>query len=166
MAVVTTKSKQITDRDASPRVPVNAGLSGGLLHVSSGTVEAANGDSIASKFILAQVPSNAYIKQVLLTCDGGGTTGAGDIGIYKSTVDGGAVVDADFFASAQAVTAALTRTDVTHESTVYGKEDIEKPLWEALGLSADPNLIYDVVMTLTTATDAASTITLDVTYSK
>jgi hypothetical protein len=34
---------------------------------------------------------------------------------------------------------------------VYGANDIEKPLWEALGLTSDPGVDYDVAITLTTA---------------
>jgi hypothetical protein len=96
-----------------------------------------------------------------LYSDDVGTTGTLDIGIYKNTADGGAVVDADFFASAVDINAAaLNGTDVTHESTVFGFEDAEKPLWEALGLSSDPCLIYDVVITSTQAASSGGTLTL------
>lgn len=165
MAVVTTKSGPVTNRDATPRVPVNGALTGGRLQEVRGTIETNGDDSANSKYILcAGVPSNAYVSDVLLSCDGNNTLGAMDIGIYKSTADGGAVVDADFFASAQALGTALKNSDVTHESGVFGIEDIEKPLWEALGLSEDPNLLYDVVGTITTADDSADTISLKVRY--
>lgn len=163
MAVVTTKSGPATDRDSTPRVPVNGNLAGGFLKSWVGTVEAANGDSIASKYVLCVgVPSNARVSKVLLSCDAISTSGAGDIGVYKSTADGGAVVDADLFASAQVITSALKNSDVTFESGSYGVEDVEKPLWEALGLTEDPNLLYDIVMTLTTATGGAGTVSLQV----
>jgi hypothetical protein len=164
MAVVTTKAGAITNRDASPKVLSNAGILGGPLKQAVGQLEAVNGDSIASKYILCQIPSNAMGLSVKLYCDAI-TTCAGDIGIYKNTADGGAVVDADFFASAQSLAAAITTgTEVQHESGVYDIADYEQPLWQALGLSSDPNLIYDVVVTLTAAAGSGGTVALKVQY--
>ncbi|HRT83727.1 MAG TPA: hypothetical protein P5523_03730 [Bacteroidales bacterium] len=166
MAVVTTKSGGITNRDASPRVKNNAILTEGLLRENVGTVEVANGDSIASKYIMFQVPSNARVSQLLVWSDDIGTTTAGDIGLYQTTANGSAVVDADFFASALNLAGgALSAVDVVHESGVYDADDAEKPLWSALGLTADPNLFYDVVLTLTAAADAAGTFTLKGKYA-
>ncbi|HMU86915.1 MAG TPA: hypothetical protein PKC11_04715 [Agitococcus sp.] len=161
MAVVTTKSGGITNRDATPKVKNNAILTEGLVRENVGTVEVASGDSIGSKYIMFQVPSNARVAQLLVSSDDIGTTTIGDIGLYKTTADGGAVVDADFFASALSLKdGALNSVDVTHESGVYDIDDAEKPLWSALGLTADPSIFYDVVMTLTAAADAAGTFTL------
>jgi len=165
MAVVTTESNLITNRDATPKVLNNSIIHNGTLKESVATVETANGDDIASKFYFVTLPSNARVSQILLYSDDIGTTTISDFGIYKSTADGGAVVDADFFASAVSLKdGALNGTDITHESGVFGVEDAEKPLWEALGLSADPKIMYDVVGTLTAAADAAGTITLKVRY--
>lgn len=161
MAVVTKKSGPVTNRDATPRVAVQGNLVGGRVCESVGTIETTGTDSAGSKYILcAGIPSSSRVTEVLLSCDGNNTNGAMDIGIYKSTGDGGAVVDADFFASAQAIGTILTNSNVAHESGVYNIDDLEKPLWEALGLTADPGLLYDVVATITTADDSADTITL------
>ena len=135
-----------------------------MLRTAAGTIETTGSDSATSKYIFCQVPSNALVKDVLLSCDGNNTSGAMDIGIYQTTANGGAVVDADFFASAQALGTALKRSSVVHESGVYGIEDIEKPLWQALGLSSDDNRMYDVVGTITTADDAADTVSIEVHY--
>lgn len=166
MAVVTTKSGPITNRDATPVVLNNSSVAAGKLQEFAGTLESVSGDSIGSKYIFGQVPSNARISQVLLYCDDVGTTTISDFGIYKNTADGGAVVDADFFASAVSLKdGALNGSDITHESGAYDIDDVEKPLWLALGLSADPCLMYDVVGTLTAASDAAGTISLKVKYA-
>lgn len=165
MAVVTTKSGVITNRDATPRVLSNASVSNGVMHEAVGTLESANGDSIGSTYIFCQVPSNARVSQVLLYSDDIGTTTISDFGVYKSVPDGGTVVDADFFASAVSLKdGAINGTDITHESAVYDPDDIEKPLWQALGLTSDPGISYDIVGTLTAASDAAGTITLKVRY--
>lgn len=165
MAVVTTKSGAITNRDTTPQVQNSAYLSGGMVRESVGTVEAANGDSIGSKYILASIPSNARVSQILLYCDDVGTTTAADFGLYQTTLNGSAVVDADLFGSAISLSGgALNGTDITHESAVFDPDDVEKQLWSALGLSSDPCLMYDVVATLTGAADAAGTISLKIRY--
>lgn len=165
MAVVSTKSSVITNRDATPAVLSNANLLKGTMLEAVGMVEAANGDSIGSKYFMVTVPSNARISQVLLSCDDIGTTTIADVGVYKSTADGGTVVDADFFGSAVSLKdGALTNSDVTHESGAYDIDDSEKMLWSALGLTADPNINYDIILTLTAAADAAGTIVLKVRY--
>lgn len=160
MATEALKAGAITNRDSSPRVKNDSFLQGGRMQSAVGTVEMTTAD-LGSTYRMFQVPSNCRIHQILLYADDVGTTGLIDIGIYKNTEDGGAVVDADFFASAVDIkAAALSGSDVTHESAVFGKEDAEKPLWEALGLSSDPNLIYDVVITSTEAADTGGTLTL------
>lgn len=165
MAVVVTKTTAITNRDAQPKVKTIGHLTKGELFEACGTVELTNGDSIGSTLIFASIPSNARVSQILLSCDGGNTTGTANIGIYQTTENGSAVVDADLFASAQALTSALINSDVTHESGVYGIDDVEKELWEALGLSEDPKRFYDVVATLTAASDAADTVSMKVRYA-
>jgi len=164
MAVVTTKATAITNRDASPRELSNSRISKAQLFEAVGTVESVSGDSIGSIYLMGSIPSNARVSQVLLSCDGGNTTGIADIGLYDTTENGAAVVDADLFASAQALTSALVNSDVTHESAVFGIEDVEKPLWEALGLTEDPKKDYDVALTLTAASDAADTVSLKFKY--
>lgn len=166
MAVVTVKSTQITNRDATPRVIANGPVTAGMVQSFAATAEAANGDSIASKYIMGSIPSNAYGEVVKLYCDAI-TSGAADVGIYRTTVDGGAVVDVDFYASAQSIASAITTgTEIQHEADAtdagsgFGLADLEKPLWQRLGLSADPGVMYDIVVTLTAATTAAGTIGL------
>lgn len=164
MATVSLSSTQITNRDASPRSLNNNFISKAQLFESVGTLESSAADDIGSIYKLCQVPSNARISDVLLTCDSLGTAGAADIGLYQTTENGGAVVDADLFASAQALTSALDKTSVLHESAVFGKDEVEKRLWEVLGLSADPKIDYDVCATLTTATIDAGTVSMHVRY--
>jgi hypothetical protein len=163
MAVVTTKGTAITNADAGTGTLTNAAVLGAVVKEAVGTLEAVSGDSIASVYRLCRVPSNARISRVLLSCDAI-TTCAGDVGVYKTAADGGAVVDADLFASAQSLASALANSDVTHESAVFGVEDVEQPLWQSLGLSADPGLLYDIAVTLTAAAGSAGTVSLKVQY--
>lgn len=170
MAVVTTKAAVPTNRDASPRVLSNASLAAGAMRQAIGFVEAVNGDSIGSKYIMCTIPSNAFGEIVKLYCDAI-TTCAADIGIYRTTGDGGAVVDVDFYASAQSLAAAITTgTEVQHEADAtdagvgFGLADLEKPLWQRLQLTRDPQIDYDVVLTLTAAAGSGGTAGLRVMY--
>lgn len=165
MATVSVSSTQVTNFDAVPRVKTAASVHKGAMQVSCATAEAGAANDIGSRYKMCIIPSNARVVQVLLSCDDLGSVGLADIGIYQTTENGGAVVDADHFASAQALTSALKNSDVTFESGVYGVEDIEKPLWQALGLSADSKRDYSVELTLTEANESAGTITLQVVYA-
>ena len=170
MAVVTTKSSAVTAGDALPQTMVSQKVDGGRLRERVGVLEAVSGDSIASVYRLTRINSGDRVSRVLLSCDAI-TTCAGDVGIYDITsVNAGAVVDADFFASAQSLASALVHQDITHEADAadagagFGLADVEKPLWQALGLAADPGKQYDVAVTLTAAAGSAGTIALKVQY--
>ena len=168
MAVEALKSAAITNADATPVVFNNARIARAPLQEAIGTDQASASASIGSTYRLCRIPSNARISEVILSCDAFDTTGIADIGLYQTAANGSAVVDADFFGSAVVLTTALPNTAVTHESGVFGIEDVEKPLWEALGLSADPMIDYDVALTLTEANGAGATpdVTLRVRYTQ
>lgn len=164
MAVVNVKSSTITNADASPMVKNSPLLERAMVRECVGQAAAANGDSIGSTYRLARLPSHARVSQVLLSCTAI-TTCAGDVGIYRTADDGGAVVDADLFASAASLATALVNSDVTRESGVITVANMEKTLWELAGLSADPKVMYDVVITLTAAAGSAGTVGLIVRYA-
>lgn len=169
MAVVNTKSTAVTNADAATQTNLSLKIAGGRIRESVGTVEAVNGDSIGSTFRLARIRSGDRVSRVMLSCDAI-TTCTGDVGIYDIAANGGAVVDADFFASAQSLSAALVNQDVTHEADAadagagFGHADVEKPLWQALGLAADPYKLYDIAVTLTAAAASNGTIAMKVQY--
>lgn len=166
MAVVTTKSTQITNRDATPSVLSNSRVTKGDVTHARGVCAIANGDSVGSKLIFCSIPSNAVPLSVRVTSPDIGTTTAMDLGLYRTTKDGGAAVDADFFASALALNAgALTKSEVLYESGVVTIANGEKPLWELLGLSSDPGVMYDIVGTLTGAADAAGSVLVEADYT-
>lgn len=159
MAVVTQKSTSITNVDAGDLNPDYK--SRGVLREAVDTIELANGDSIGSTYRMFRVWSGWRVSDIIIDSDDIGTTTAGDIGLYRTAADGGAVVDADFFASAVSLNAgALSGSNVTHESGVVDVANKAKRLWEQLALTADPGVWYDVALTLTAAADAAGTFTL------
>ncbi len=159
MAVVNKLSAALAQRDGVPsQLNSNAAptkLATGRVKESIGVIAVANGDSIGSVLRFFSVHSSWRVGAVLAYCTAI-TTGAADIGLYDlPTRNAGAVVDADFFASAQDISAALDGTNVLRESGMVTVEKLEWPIWRLLGLAADPGLYYDVAATLTGAATAA-----------
>lgn len=165
MAVVTVKSTQITNRDATPLVRSNA-VQGNVMQHARGVASASATDTTASKYLFCSIPSNAKPASLRLSTTGTGTVGTMDIGLYNTTRDGGAVVDAGLFASAKALTVALEKSECIFESTTITKANSEKALWEHLGLSSDPGIMYDVVGTLAATVDAAHDMLLEIDYTQ
>lgn len=164
-AVVEGKSTVISNRDAVPSVISSRTLSGSALQHARGVCAITNGDSIASKFRFLQLPSNALVTSVKVSAPDIGTTTAMDIGVYRTTIDGGAVVDADLFASALSLNGgAISKSEVLYESGVITVANGEKQLWQLAGLSADPKCLLDVVGTLTGAADAAGSVLVEADY--
>jgi hypothetical protein len=161
MAVETNKSTAITNATATPPVPVSANLQMGNVRASQGLAVVANLADIGSTYRLFRVRSSDRLESLRIYCADIGTTAAGDVGLYRTSPEGGAVVDADFWASAVSISGgALNGVDITFEATTAGGliTNAEKRIWEALALTADPFLEYDVVFTLTAASDAAGTV--------
>lgn len=155
MAVVTLKSTPITNADATPVVLNKANVDGGRVRHKRGVVTAANGDSIASTYRAFRIKSNDLVRKLVLDNASWGASCTADIGLYKTAADGGAVVDADFFASAVDMNTANRAVDVTRESGVITVANMEKRVWELLALSEDPQIDYDVTLTLVAAAAAA-----------
>jgi hypothetical protein len=165
--MATVNSTWITNAVATPKVFTDSNESAGRAMVakSAATVSAtqASGDIIK----VVRVPSNARIECVLLSTADATTAGAIDIGVYQTAENGGAVVDADLFASALALTGGpFNRSDQTYESGQFTYAESCLPLWEVLGLSADSNREYDIAATVTTTGDGMGTVlVLEVHYS-
>lgn len=150
MAVTPRSSQEITAEDAKPLV-LNPSFSEGLLRSKIGYVANAADDDATSVFRFVRVPSNACIRGVLLSTGDASSAGAINVGVYQTAANGGAVVDADLFASAFVLTnGSFSRVDLTFESGEYTALEATKPLWEVLGLTVDPQIEYDIVAVVST----------------
>lgn len=160
MAVDHVKSTPITNLDAVPRVANTAGEGGaGELKVLDSYATAVASSSVDATYQLWRVPSTAKIKAIIFESEAQ-TAGKFDIGAYYAT-DGSkadaatsllaaAAIDQDFFASVVDCAALVARTDITNESATYTLAKRIQPLWQALGLSADPKCNIDIVATVVT----------------
>lgn len=130
----------------------------------SGFVAPVASDAAGSTYQMVRVPTNCSMKQILLSSQAQGA-GAVDIGVYysDSKIDGtpaalqGLVVPTTgktFFASQVSLASALAQTDETFQNAAnagsYAQNLINKRLWDALGLTADPGGFFDIVLTVDT----------------
>jgi len=166
MAVVITKSTAVSGRDATPRVLGNSAVTRADVKKALGVVAAVTGDSIGSTYLFCSIPSNAVVYSVEVSCPDIGTTGTMDLGLYQTTDKGSAVVDADFFAAAINVHGGALAKQQEVFGNVITPANFEQRLWQLLGLSADPELMYDVVGTLAAAQDGSGSILVEVAYSE
>lgn len=161
MAVELVKSAGITAQDANESV--NSFKQQGPVRSAVGIGALSSTASIASIVRLFRIQSNARISSLSLFCTAI-TSAAGDVGLYRTADDGGAVVDADAFIAAQSIATASPGINVIG-GNLLSPANREKRLWEALGLTADPNIYYDVAVTLTAAATAAGTVGLECTWT-
>jgi len=164
MAVVNTKATAISNADADPPVTNDPALEKGLMRECSGTVEVAAADSDNSVYRMCRVPSTARVTSILVGNDAITSGTAYDIGVYDEAADGGAVIDANEFASGVDLSSALAFTEYLNEAVATEIVDCEKPLWDKLGKTSDPNLFYDICLTGTTVGSAAGTISMKLKY--
>jgi hypothetical protein len=163
MAINAYKTLSITNLDATPILRANPWVHGGNSKQFAGTVEAVTGDSIGSTYRFFRVGSWMRPVSFTLFCDAL-TGGAADLGLYRAAADGGALVSAGLFATAQSIaTANATGINVRFEADDVA--NVEKRIWELLGLTADPNLEYDIALTLTAGISASGTLALQGVFS-
>lgn len=157
------RTKAVTCLDATPIVRANPWVHGGNAKQFAGTIEATAGDSIGSTYRMFRIGSWMRPVNLTLFCDAV-TGAAADLGLYRTAFDGGNPVAQALFASSQALD-----TSITDGSNIRFEQDdianVEKRVWELLGLSADPNLEYDVVLTLTANAGSGGTLALQGTFS-
>lgn len=177
MAVFNLKSTAITNRDAVPAVINDGRLERGTLKSAVGFVTVGTTDTggatyaAGSTYVLASLPSTAMVRDVLLSC-AALTLGVISLGVGQNTKNSlgnafPAAINATataLFCSTQSVASALSKSNVTNQSTNYPLNKQEQPLWQAAGLTADPGGTLDIVALLTTTVSAGGLLGVEVQY--
>jgi len=157
---------------ASPPNVVSVGVKHGRIRYARATLTGLCLDTEVMRYLTLK--SSDRILEIMISSDGGSTAAAANYGVYKAgNAHDGAVLDADLFASAQALSTAIARTDIFNESAVLQHEDRGKQLWELVvvgadpdSYTADPQILMDICgVVSTTFTDAVSITTLEVYYT-
>ena len=178
MAQVVVNSTAISNASATPRVQNLPGIADGrvvravnaLLTLTSGDTQAATYAAGASVYRAGKIRSADFYDQlrIVTTADMGLTTVV-DVGLYNLGTSSapGTVVDQDFFASSLSLKdnalvttgSGVNAADQTFEAGAAGGliTNAGKRVWEALGLTSDPGLEYEVALTLTGACDGTGT---------
>lgn len=153
------KSTLATNATATPVVKTNPDELGQVRNFGT-TYTITASDTTSDVVLLFPVPTNLAVRALLFSTDGAATAGAGNFGLYtlNAAGDTATAVDADLFASAQAITSALARSDITGESGVLTINERFAPLWEVVGASADPGGWYWVSYVPTTQADASTVV--------
>lgn len=157
------KSTLATNAFATPSVRANPKEVGQAFNRGT-TYTVTASDTTSDVVILFPVPTNLTVRALLFSTDGAATAGAGNFGLYtlNDAGDTATAVDADLFASAQAITSALARSDITGEAGTVTIDERFKALWEVVGASTDPGGVYWVAYVPTTQADANTVIGVEV----
>lgn len=157
MAIVDRNSTTIANSIATPPVALSPPRNASFLREVAAIITTAADDTANSVGRFFRVPSNARVSQLLWSSADATTAGVVSVGLYQTAENGGAVVDADLFSTLDLSGGPYNNLDVTFESGEYTYAESEKPLWEVLGLSADPQREYDVAYTITTTFNGGPT---------
>ncbi len=178
--MATTKSVNITQLDASPRLPLSAGSATGRHRVFMDTVSVVDDDFDADGDIvlLAEVPSNAKIMSIKLFNDAldGGTDSLVNVGVYNGGtqfVDGSTTHAPDGLISEAAygsVIATFQGAVVVGTELAFEARNItltNNKVWEDAGLAADPKVPLRIGFTQTATVASAITgdVTVQITYA-
>ena len=177
MAVFIRKSGVITNRDASPPLPSDL-RTAGRNFMKRARVLTVTADSIGSMYGFFTLPANAVVVSCLLSNAALSASTTVDIGLWETPLRGGfssttgwltlagGVTGADqFFGDAVAMTNAATKAEQLLANTnFYTLLNADQMIWQVLGLAADPQTEYDLVVVAEAAIVAGGTILLEVTY--
>lgn len=183
MTVFHTKSLQITNWDAVPRVQSTAGKGASARVVSQeafATPTASAG--IDTTIQMIRVRSNVVMKKIEAKSAAQDTTGQFDIGVYyasdlsnalgKAILLAADAIDADFFGTGaqfdpggvKAVISSapgggftiINATPAIFDNAAWAAGEANTPLWSAVGLTADPGGFFDICLTVVEAPGAST----------
>lgn len=170
------KSTLLTNRDATPKVLTDSFLSGGIMEEVQGSVKTGASDTANSYYRLVTVPSNARLSSLLWQSEALGSGCIVDVGVFYPTSIptgggnflaaslGGTLISSSIFAAGLTAPAATAITDITNQSGNYLIPLQETPLWNVLGLTADPEISFDIGFVTRVATAAAGYVGLKCRY--
>lgn len=152
---LTLKSTAITNRDASPVVMAQPSSGGaGIVKSVYGTLASVTASLSATSIIrLCEVPSNARVTSVKVS-SGAQTAGKFNVGVYRNTRDGGALAftssDSHFTTDLDCASAVVDQECVSKATTANTLAKRGQPLWQAIGMAADPCSTLDIALTVHT----------------
>ena len=164
MAVANTLATIVSNLDATPVKRNDLDLSGARVRKIVSTLELAVADDDGSVYRMARVHSSWSVHAIRKYHDAITSGTDFDVGLYRTAEDGGAVVDINAYADAVDISSAdVAGTEIGCEARDVA--NIGNKVWEDAGLTADPNLWYDIAFTGVTVGAAAGTLSAVIEYS-
>ena len=148
MAVVNVSSLGIQGLEAQSGMLIRETRHSGRVHFVADKVSKATTDSAASILRILRIPSHVRLIELRAFYGAFGAGATVDIGVYETPANGGAAVNATLFQTAHNNSAATSvPADVLFppNPTV---DDYLKMFWQRLGLSSDPQKMYDIAIKL------------------
>lgn len=166
MAVSTTVHSAIINAiAASPPTLMDAGVFGGNVKVQIARVAIADNDDVGSIYRMFRVKSTDTVLSIKYYTPDTLTAMAADLGLYQTAANGGAVADADAYASAQSLATANVLAGVEMAFEARGVGALGQPVWDDIsGVSADTHRAYDIALTITTQVTDPGTLTMIMFY--
>lgn len=153
-------------RDPASNLAIEGIRAAAVPRVINSLLSITNGDSIASKFMIGEVPADAILNPGgTLVCDA--ITGATDCDVGLAYPNGGPMILADCIVNGQTLASATTVTlAAATGSGVATATNMAKRLWELAGLSANPGGNLALWLTLNAAATATGKILARLPYDK
>lgn len=172
MGVVNVNSTQITNTLASPVVLNNSYLSGANDFTATAVCAMGAADSNNSTYRFCRIPSNAMIQDIRVMNDANTSGTSYKCGVLL--INGGSTVvagsDAIFIPSGTSMASARNIWTSLYFPAIAGNSaavaNVTLRIWELLGLTADPNVTYDIVVTAVTAGSAGGNLALQVNWAR
>lgn len=171
---VTVNSQLIINATAQPVVFNNAYLAGANDYISTAVCAAGASDGNGSIYRFCRIPSNAMVLGTSIMNDANTSGTSYKLGVLATAGNGGAVIvagsDAIFvpagtsMASARSIFTALYFPAIVGASAAVANVTLR--VWELLGLTSDPNAVYDVALTAVTAGSAGGNMALRLSYTQ
>ena len=164
MAVVNTKTTQITNANSSVQTLNNQALTQARVYVAVATVAVASGDDDGSVYRMIRVHSSWRILSAQYLGDAFTAGTVWHLGLYQTAANGGAVVAVSAYASSVDLSAAkVAWLELGYEAraiTLVGQQ-----VWQDAGLTADSDRWYDLCLTGATVGSASGNIALMVQFT-
>lgn len=167
------QSAAIVNLDSVPPIAVGPAEGGpSFARIADGVCAITTAMTAGSTYQIARIPSNAKLKESKVKLDAGVTTFAANAGFYYSDSPtdmvgekaalAGTAINATYLGSAVDLHATTTWNDL---SQVLAGANFDEPLWQALGLSADPQCQIDFVLTNTSTNSGSGNVAGRVSYT-
>jgi hypothetical protein len=166
MAVVNVLSAQLTNRDLVPAQLQDPRIAGSDLRGGAGAAIITSGDDIASIYRLFSIPAKAVLRTLKISSPDLGTTTIVNIGLYRTTKNGGTVVDADFFIATVSLKDGAIAKQEALNGNIVTLAKMETKLGDQTGPVTFGDAEYDVCLTLTAASDATGSVFVEGTWTE